>query len=201
MEQKKNRRSLRMALVLGAAVGGAALVGFGGLAAWQAYTQNAGNAFAVGTLSHTNQVGLGAVCNSTITAGAPGACSVIVSGPSLTSDFAGTSGTVTITNTGSLSSTFQISMPDAPAGGALCSDLTLAVKDGEPSPATVYSAATLTAPLSPVSLDSSAGSATWAHGDSDTFTFTVDPTSGYATDSTVLGTTCSFTVLFTQASV
>jgi hypothetical protein len=57
MENRKSKRSVRLALVLGAAVAGTALVGWGGLAAWQAYTQNAGNAFAVGTLTHTNTVG------------------------------------------------------------------------------------------------------------------------------------------------
>ena len=46
MESRKSKRSLRMALVLGAAVAGTALVGFGGLAAWNAYTENAGNSVA-----------------------------------------------------------------------------------------------------------------------------------------------------------
>jgi hypothetical protein len=200
MDEKKNRRSLRMVLVLGAAVAGTALVGFGGLAAWQAYTQNAGNNFAVGTLSHTNQVGLGTVCASTISASAPGACSVIVSGAALTSDFAGTSGTVTITNTGSLSSTFAMSMPAAPTGGALCADLALTVTDGEGTPATVYSQTDLTQTIGPTALDNSNGVATWAHGDHDTFTFAIAPYNNFANDDSVLGSTCGFTILFTQAS-
>ena len=45
METRKSKRSVRLALVLSAAVAGTALVGWGGLAAWQAYTQNSGNAF------------------------------------------------------------------------------------------------------------------------------------------------------------
>jgi len=203
MEERKSKRSGRLALVLGAAVAGTALVGWGGLAAWQAYTQNAGNAFAVGTLSHTNQVaGSTTVCNSTLSAASPGACQIIVGGSPdyLTSDFTGTSGAVTITNTGSISSTFSMSMPAAPTGGELCADLTLTVKDGESSAATVYPQAGLTAQMAPVALNNSAGLATWAHNDSNTLTFFVNPTAGYSTDTSVLGTGCSFTILFTQAS-
>ena len=65
METRKSKRSLRLALVMGAAVAGTALVGWGGLAAWQAYTQNAGNAFAVGTLTHTNTARRAVICGST----------------------------------------------------------------------------------------------------------------------------------------
>ena len=53
MENRKSKRSLRVALVLGAAVAGTALVGWGGLAAWSAYTENAGNSVAAGTLRTT----------------------------------------------------------------------------------------------------------------------------------------------------
>ena len=66
MEQRKSKRSVRVALVLGAAVAGTALVGWGGLAAWQAYTQNAGNAFTTGSIGHTNVVkGGNTTCTST----------------------------------------------------------------------------------------------------------------------------------------
>ena len=66
METRKSKRSVRLALVLSAAVAGTALVGWGGLAAWQAYTQNAGNAFTTGSIGHTNQVsGKTLVCQST----------------------------------------------------------------------------------------------------------------------------------------
>ena len=54
MEHRKSKRSLRVALVLGAAVAGTAVVGWGGLAAWSAYTENAGNSVAAGTLAHAN---------------------------------------------------------------------------------------------------------------------------------------------------
>ena len=49
---RKSRRSLRIALVMGTMVAGTALVGWGGLAAWSAYTENAGNSATAGTLSH-----------------------------------------------------------------------------------------------------------------------------------------------------
>jgi hypothetical protein len=200
METRKSKRSLRLALVLGAAVAGTALVGWGGLAAWQAYTQNSGNAFAVGTLTHTNQVGAGVACNSTLSAVSPGACSVIVSGPALTSEFTGTSGTVTITNTGSLSSTFSMSMPAAPSNTELCKDLTLTVKDAESPAVTVYPQAALTAQMAPTALNNQAGASTWATNDSNTFTFSIGTTNGFANDDGVLGAGCSFTILFTQAS-
>ena len=200
MDEKKNKRSLRMLLIMGTAVAGTALIGFGGLAAWQAYTQNSGNAFAVGTLSHTNQVGSSTVCDSNISATSPAACSVIVSGASLSSTFLGTSGTVTITSTGSLGSTFAMSMPDAPSGGNLCADLALTVTDAETLPATVYAQTALTAQMGSVALDNSAGSSAWVKNDSNSFTFQVSPINGFATDASVLGSSCSFDILFTQAS-
>ena len=206
METRKSKRSLRLALVMGAAVAGTALVGWGGLAAWQAYTQNAGSAFAVGTLTHTNQVaGSSTVCSSTLSQGSPGACEVIVGGPigspdQLTSDFPGTSGAVTITNTGSLTSNFTMSMPAAPASSALCNDLTLTVTDNESPAVTVYSATSLAAQMAPVTLKSSSGAGAWATSDSNKFTFAIAPTTGFAGDDSVLGTSCSFTILFTQAS-
>jgi hypothetical protein len=200
METRKSKRSLRLALVLGAAVAGTALVGWGGLAAWQAYTQNSGNAFAVGTLSHTNQVGINTACNSTLSSTSPGACDVIVSGPALTSEFSGTSGTVTIVNTGSLSSTFSMSMPAAPANNELCKDLALTVTDNEASPVTVYPQTALTAQMGPTALKNSGGASTWATNDTNTFTFAIAPVNGFASDDGVLGTSCSFTILFDQAS-
>ncbi|MGD0448004.1 MAG: hypothetical protein ABSB36_05225 [Candidatus Dormibacteria bacterium] len=205
MENRKSKRSVRLALVLGAAVAGTALVGWGGLAAWQAYTQNTGSTFAVGTLTHTNQVaGSTTVCNSTVSATSPGACQIIVGGPigspdQLTSSFAGTSGAVTITNTGSLSSNFTMSM-QAPAASELCADLTLTVTDNETSPATVYPLASLASAMAPVTLKNSSGATSWATNDSNKFTFAIAPSGNFATDDGVLGTSCSFTILFDQAS-
>ena len=102
---------------------GTALVGWGGLAAWQAYTQNSGNAFAVGSLTHTNVANGGMTCNSTNSSATAAStpCSVIVSGTTLTSAWTGATGTVVITNTGGLTSTFTVSSPASdPPTGALC---------------------------------------------------------------------------------
>src|ERR1039458_5286801 len=67
MERRGRRprrtRFIRVALVLAATVAGTGLVGFGGLAAWQGYTENAGNSVAAGTVTHSNAVGA-ATCTS-----------------------------------------------------------------------------------------------------------------------------------------
>ena len=78
MERHTSKRSLRVAMVLGAAVVGTALVGWGGLAAWNAYTENAGNSVAAGTLSHSNQ---SLSCVSTLGAvptSGPGFCAPVI---------------------------------------------------------------------------------------------------------------------------
>jgi hypothetical protein len=201
MEERKNRRSVRLALVLGAAVAGTALVGWGGLAAWQAYTQNSGNAFSVGSLSHTNVANGGVVCTATetTTAAAETPCQVIVSGTSLTSAWTGSTGSVVITNTGALTTSFAVSSPpaDAPTG-ALCGDLNLTVTGADS--ATPYASQTGIAPLASTPLNDSAGDAAWATGDSNTFTFSVTPGSTFGSDDSVPGESCSFDVLFTQSA-
>src|ERR1035437_5684430 len=70
--ERKSRRSLRVAMVLGAAVAGTALVGFGGLAAWNAYTENAGNSVAAGTLAHSNYIGPSRASCRGVAPGGPG---------------------------------------------------------------------------------------------------------------------------------
>ena len=202
MENRKSKRSVRLALVLGAAVAGTALVGFGGLAAWQAYTQNSSNAFAVGTLSHTNVVtGTGVTCNSTksslLAAATP--CSIIVSGSILTSAWAGSAGTVTIQNTGQLPTTFEVSSPpsDTPTG-ALCADLNLSVTGSDS--VTPYVSQSGIGLLGPTALNTSIGNSSWAPTASNAFTFAVTPASGFSTNNSIPGESCSFDVLFTQAS-
>src|ERR1039458_7290796 len=123
--ERKSRRSLRVAMVLGAAVAGTALVGWGGLAAWNAYTENAGNSVAAGTLAHNNYVAVN--CASVIgvapVGAGPGWCSAImtVSGADAVNGKLPATGIVKIDNTGTLASTFQMSMPAAPvsSGGRL----------------------------------------------------------------------------------
>lgn len=206
MDKRKSKRSVRVALVLGAALAGTALVGWGGLAAWNSYTANAGNAFTAGSLEHNNQAN-GATSNCYSTA-AITTCSVIVSGSGLTSTWGGTTGTVKITNTGSLSSNFAVSMPSAPTG-LLCGDLNLAVTDAESTPANVYPVAGLTSTMASTAVKDSAGNSVWptystgtapGAAGTDTFTFAVSPASGYSGDNNAPGESCSFDVQFDQSA-
>jgi len=197
METRKSKRSLRLALVLGAAVAGSALVGWGGLAAWQAYTQNAGNAFSAGSVTHTNLVaGAGhTACtsgNATTTI-----CDVIVTGANLDYSWLGVSNTVTITDTGSLPSTFELSTPtgDAPTGG-LCSYLNLEVSDAN----NTYGDQAGVGTIGATTLDNASNAGSWAQGQANTFNFDVTPTAAFgAPESGAMGQSCSFAVLFTQA--
>jgi hypothetical protein len=202
MEDRRSKRSIRLALALGAAVAGTALVGWGGLAAWQAYTQNSGNAFAVGTLTHTNVVNGSAVtCHSTNSSATAAStpCSLIVSGTTLTSAWTGATGTVLITNTGALTSTFAVSSPASdPPTGALCTDLNLKITGADS--VTPYVNQTGIAQLSPTSLHDSSGNSSWVTSASNTFTFAVTPGSNFATDNSVPGESCSFDILFTQSA-
>jgi hypothetical protein len=199
MENRKSKRSVRMALVLSAAVAGSALIGWGGLAAWQAYTQNNGNAFSVASLSHTNVANGGVTCNSTNSSATAAStpCSVIVSGSSLTSGWTGSTGTVVITDTGALPSTFSVSTPSAPTG-SLCPALNLTITGADS--VTPYVSQTGIAAISATPLNTSTGSTAWSSTNSNTFTFHVTPESGFGTDNSVPGESCNFNVLFTQSA-
>ena len=218
MENRKSKRSLRVALVLGAAVAGTALVGWGGLAAWSAYTENAGNSVAAGTLVHNNYVAVN--CASVIgvapVGAGPGWCSAFmtVSGADAVNGKLPATGIVKIDNTGTLASTFQMSMPAAPvsSGGTICQDLTLAVTDLDAgAPGTPYAATALNTTMGATTIDNNAGtpSATWsANGTAgtgtgatgNTFTFTVAATAGFATNYADAGQSCTFSILFTQTA-
>ena len=212
--ERKSRRTLRVAMVLGAAVAGTALVGFGGLAAWNAYTENAGNSVAAGTLQHSNQSlsclsSLGAVPTS-----GTGCCAPVISvsgvDPVNFSTLV-TPVTIKIDNTGNLQSTFTLGMGtllQAPTG-SLCPDLTLAVKDKNNN--TVWAATALTGTFTATSLFNNAGtpSTTWTGGGTagtgtgatgDTFTVTVGMGAGFANSLTDAGTGCTFGLLFTQTA-
>ena len=213
--ERKSRRSLRVALVLGAAVAGTALVGFGGLAAWSAYTENAGNSVAAGTLSHAN----GLACTSnlgTIPTSGTGWCAATITVANVDpATWASTVGTIIIANTGTLKSTFSLNLPAAASGG-LCADITLKVTDpnitapdtGTVIPTTALSTAGLT---TPVSLYSNAGtpSLSWTNGGvagtgtgatADTYTVTVAPGGGFVGDYADQGTSCTFGLLFSQTA-
>jgi len=214
MEDRKTKRSLRVALVLGAAVAGTALVGWGGLAAWSAYTENAGNSVAAGTLQHSNQ-SLSCVSNlGAVPTSGTGFCAPVISVSGV--DPVNFSTLVTpvnikIDNTGSLQSTFQLSMGtllQAPTG-SLCPDLTLAVKDKNNN--TVWAATALTGTFTATSLYNNAGTPayTWAPNGTagtgtgttgDTFTVTVGMGGSFAGNSADQGAGCTFGLVFTQTA-
>jgi hypothetical protein len=215
MEDRRSKRSLRVALVLAAAVAGTALVGWGGLAAWSAYTENAGNSVAAGTLVHNNYVASN--CTSVIgvapTGAGPGWCSAFmtITGADPANSVLPATGVVKIDNTGTLNSTFSMSMPAAPSGG-LCADLTLKVTDPDAgAPGTPYAATALSTTMGATSIDNNAGtpSPTWspngtagngAGATGNTFTFTVAAGGSFATNYADQGQSCSFSILFTQTA-
>src|ERR1017187_9621832 len=148
--ERKSRRSLRVALVMGAMVAGTAVIGWGGLAAWSAYTENAGNSVAAGTLSHANGGSCVSLLRTLPTSAGTGWCTatVTISGVD-PANWASTVGQIKIANTGSLKSTFTLSMGTAaPAPpGPLCADVTLGVTDLNtiaPATGTVWATTALT---------------------------------------------------------
>ena len=212
MESRKSKRSLRMALVLGAAVAGTALVGFGGLAAWNAYTENAGNSVAAGTLAHANNTSCLSLTATPISTGSNW-CSAVITINGVWSGWTAQTGTIKIANTGSLTSTFQVSM--AAGTGGLCADLTLKVTDLNslaPDTGTVYGPTALTTAMPLTSIYSNAATpnlnwtgngaaGTGTGATANTFTLNVAPRNpAFSNDSTDQGTSCSFNVLFTQAA-
>ncbi len=215
--RRRPQRMLRVALALGATIAATAAVGYGGLAAWQAYTDNP-DSVAAQSLGHTNTAS-GLTCTSVTSAGqlnrSGNTCSDVISigqgsgavSPSSPSTLA--TGTVAIASTGLLPSTFELSMLNPPAvsptpGGNLCADMILTVSDAT---TTYWSqpASTQIVASSNVGLDDSAGAATWpgtSPGPVGHNTFTVTLTKGptFNTDSQDEGNVCSFDLLFTQQS-
>jgi len=216
MERHTSKRSLRAALVLGAAVAGTALVGWGGLAAWQAYTENAGNSVAAGTLSHANGLSCTSLLGTIPTASGTGWCAATISISNVDpATWTGTTGTIVIANTGSLKSTFTLNLPAAASGG-LCADVTLKVTDlnstapdtGTVINTTALSSAGLTTAVNLYS-NASTPSLSWLGGGvagtgtgatADTYTVTVNPGGSFANDYADQGTGCSFGLLFSQTA-
>jgi hypothetical protein len=213
--ERKNRRTLRVAMVMGAAVAGTALVGFGGLAAWNAYTENAGNSVAAGTLSHANGLSCTSLLGSIPTSGT-GWCAATISVSGVDpATWTNTIGTIVIANTGNLKSTFTLNLPAAASGG-LCADLTLKVTDlnstGPDTGTVIATTALTTAGLTtPVNLYSNAAtpSLSWTGGGvagtgtgatADTYTVTVTAGAGFAGDYADQGTSCTFGLLFSQTA-
>lgn len=186
----------RLLLLLAGTIAAAGLIGFGGLAAWTVTTQNGGSTFATGTVHHTNLAkvgGLGAGVSCTDLT-SPGACGVIftLAGGKPGSS---TTGTVQLTNTGTLASTFTLTLL-TDTGGTMCSTLNAQIVDNEGTPATVYNAALST--MTAQSLKQSAGSLTWNTSDTGTYTFTISlPNTSTNAD---MGQTCTVAYTWTQTN-
>lgn len=213
MSKRRHRKAVRLGLVLGGTLAATAIIGWGGLAAWQAYTENDGNAVAAGTLQHKNTVS--ATCTS-VTALPSTGCDIVfnVSGVSPSSPATLASGVVKVDNTGSLNSTFKLSTVTAgtttvtaPAGN-LCADLVLTVTDR--NGATVSSAA-MSSSINGVSLNNSAAtpSSIWTGGGTapngtgatgNTFTFTVTRGANFNNNSADQGQSCTANFQFQQTN-
>jgi len=203
--RRRHTRSIRVALVLATTVAATGLVGFGGLAAWQAYTENANDNVAAGTLGHTNTVA-SATCTSVSSIAllnqTGNVCATIinVAGVDPASPNTLATGGVKITSTGTLNSTFTMQMPAAPAGN-LCADLVLTVVDQ--SSVTDYPATALTTTMASVNLNDSAGASNWpgtapGPAGTDTYTFTITKGANFNNDASDAGQSCGFSILFTQ---
>ena len=211
-QRKKKNKTVRLGMVLLVTLAGTAVVGWGGLAAWQAYTENDGNSVAAGTLQHKNTTS--ATCTSVTALPSTGCASVWVAvnnvSPSSVSPFA--TGTVKVSNTGSLNSTFKLvtvtsgtTTVTAPAGN-LCADLNLQITDA--AAATVYNGPMNVAINS--AINNGLGAATWTSGgatpgggavaNGNTFTFTVTPGAAFATNSNDQGQSCSANFQFQQTN-
>lgn len=211
----------RLALIIVATFAATGLISYGGLAAWTAYTENDANTVAAGTLTHSNTVG-STTCTSVVT-GSPTGCAAAFTvsnvSPSTTDTAASplASGTVIITNTGSLQALFAMSMPAAPSG-SLCADLTLTVQDlnstapdAGGSTTGIYPATALTTTMGSTNLYNNAGtpSFTWAANGTagvgtgatgQTFKVIVHKGASFNTNSSDQGTSCSFNLKFTQTN-
>ena len=216
MEHRKSKRSLRVALVLGAAVAGTAVVGWGGLAAWSAYTENAGNSVAAGTLAHANGTSCVSLLGNIPVSAGTGWCAATITVANVDpATWTSTNGSIIIANTGNLKSTFTLNLPAAASGG-LCADLTLKVTDlntTNPDTGTVIATTALNAAglTTAVPLYSNAGtpSLSWTGGGvagtgtgptADTYSVTVAPANNFTTNAGDQGTSCTFGLLFSQTA-
>jgi hypothetical protein len=188
-------KRLRVGLLLSGTFAAMGLIGFGGLAAWTATTANSGSTFATGTVHHTNLAkvgGLGAGTSCTdLTSGSCGVVFTLAGAKPGSS----TTGTVQLTNTGSLASTFQLTLASA-TGGTMCASLNAQVVDNEGAPATVFNGSLST--MAAQNLKQSAGSLNWAANDSGTYTFTISlPNNSASSD---MGQTCTVGYTWTQTN-
>jgi hypothetical protein len=190
--QRSDRRKLRAGMVLVLLLAGTALIGWGGLAAWQAVTESGGSTATALGVHHSNVAtvtgGSPVSCTDTTS---PVACGAVFDVHGIAPGWGPTQvGTVAITNTGTEASTFQLSLTSAvvsaadgmwtPADDTLCGDLQLTVKDSEATPQVVYSGSLAAMPDENI-LDSG-GNAVWASGATGTFAFSLALPGGRNTD-------------------
>ncbi len=193
--KSSDRRKLRAGMVFVLVVAGTALIGWGGLAAWQAVTQNNGStASTLGVHMSNAATVAGNLTPITCTdVSSPSACGAIFDVGNITPGYSSATpvGTVQITNTGTEASTFQLSLKSATVSGddglyqpstdtTLCSDLILTVKDSEATPHQIYQGSV--AAMTNVNLSTQGGSPTWDPGESDTFTFNLSLPNSTPTD-------------------
>jgi hypothetical protein len=193
--KSSDRRKLRAGMVFVLVVAGTALIGWGGLAAWQAVTQNNGSTATTLGVHMSNAAtvngGHAVICTDQTS---PNACGAIFNASGIVPGWGPNQvGSVAITNTGTESSTFQLSLASAKVSGAdpswdsstdttLCADLQLKVTDSQtPAAATVYQGPLASMPVENIS--DHGGNATWVSGAVNNFNFTLSlPGSGSKTD-------------------
>lgn len=177
----------RWVLTVVVALAALLLLGFGAVASWTASTTNPGNSFAAGTLHILDSQGSG--CTD-ISAQTPPTCTAILTATGMKPGGPPVTGTVTITNTGTLAGTYSLQALNETGSATLCSHLDLTVTDdATPTANTIYSgtvggmAGAGSIALTP---DNPFAASTGAH----TFTFSVqlDATTSTTADE---GLTCS----------
>jgi hypothetical protein len=195
-KKTKGRKAAALFMLGGGTIAALGLVGFGGMSAWTVATQNNGSTFATGTVHHSNlaKVGGAGAGVSCTDATSPASCGVIftLAGAKPGSS---TTGTVQLTNTGSLASTFQLTLASA-AGGTLCTSLNAQIVDNEAGAVTVYNGSL--AAMTAQNLKQSAGNPIWNTGDSGTYTFTISLPLGSANSD--MGQTCTAAYTWTQTN-
>jgi hypothetical protein len=169
---------------------GTALIGWGGLAAWQAVTQNNGSTASTLGVHHSNVAtvtgGTPVPCNDQTS---PGACGAIFDAANIVPGWGPNQvGTVAITNTGSEASTFELSLKSAVVSGddiywtaaddTLCGDLQLTVKDSETIQHVVYSGPL--AGMTTANILDNGGNLIWDPGATNTFDFSLALPAGSA---------------------
>jgi hypothetical protein len=108
------------------------LLGVGSFAGWTASTDNSNNSFATGSLHMSNSQG---GCTDT-----GGTCTAILSASGMKPGGAALTGTVTITNTGSLAGNYTLSSTESvsPAGNTVCTHMDLSITDDASPANTIY---------------------------------------------------------------